>query len=584
MGTPLPITRASAASRSVAARAASHAPARGSARLAPARRAWGTRARVAQGFPGLLVVLLLGAPVLGNAQILPPPVYGQPQLLPNPYQRSGEEAESDRTGQRRERPWTFTPSLGLLETFTNNVDLVSRDDRRSDAVTQITPSLFIDGVGPYASLRGTIAAPILIYARTGDENNKVWPQVDLVGDVALFDRVLHVEGAVSVVQQFFTPFGAQPADLASATDNRYRTETYRISPYVKGVTVSGTEYELRNNNVWTNLNGAPISTSNQKFYQVYGTASNTRRQLGWRANFDYSNTVFNEQDKVYFRLARAEPVYAVTPQFRLTASVGYEDNKFPFTKERGAIYGAGFEWQPSPRAKAIGSWEHRFFGDSYLFELDHRSPLSAFHVNVSRNITTYQQQLATFTRGTSVAAMLNQLFASQLPDPVARQQFVDQFIRDRGLPEVLGGPVVLYGERILLQESQTASAAFIGARNTIVFTVYNVKSEAIAGTGNALPPVLSGGDDNTQTGGNITWTHNLTPRLLLVTSVQGSRTKATPPAVGTTDQGGASVLVSSPLSPRLSVFGGARYQTLSSDVSTDYTEVAAFVGLNYAFR
>lgn len=584
MGTPLPIARASEAPRSLAARAASHAPARGSARLAPARRAGGTRARVAQGFPGLLVLLMLGAPVPGNAQILPPSAYGQSQLLPNPYQRSGQGTESDGTGRRRERPWTFTPSLGLLETFTNNVDLVSRDDRRSDAVTQITPSLLIDGVGPYASLRGIIAVPILIYARTGDENNKVWPRVDLVGDVALFDRVLHVEGAVAVDQQFFTPFGAQPADLANATENRYRTESYRISPYVKGVTGNGTEYELRNNNVWTNLSGAPISTSNQEFYQVYGTASNTRRQLGWRANFDYSNTVFNEQNKVYLRLVRAEPIYAVTPQFRLTASGGYEDNEFPFTDVRGAIYGAGFEWQPSARTKATGRWEHRFFGGSYLFELDHRAPLSTFHVNVSRNITTYQQQLATFTQGTSVAAMLNQLFSSQLPDPVARQQFVDQFIRDRGLPEVLGGPVVVYGERILLQESQTASAAFIGARNTIVFTVYNVKSEAIAGTGNALPPILSAADDNTQTGGNITWTHNLTPRLLLTASVQGSHTKATPPAVGTTDQGGANVLLSSPLSPHLRVFGGARYQTLSSNVSTDYTEVAVFVGLNYAFR
>ena len=107
--------------------------------------------------------------------------------------------------------------------------------------------------------------PVVLYARTGDENNNVYPTVNLIGDVNFFDRILHVEGAVFVSQQFFTPFGAQPQDLANATDNRYQTTTYRVSPYIQGIVGNGIAYELRNNNVWTNLSGAPVSTTDSRY-------------------------------------------------------------------------------------------------------------------------------------------------------------------------------------------------------------------------------------------------------------------------------------------------------------------------------
>ena len=118
-----------------------------------------------------------------------------------------------------------------------------------------------------------MAIPIVLYARTGDENNSIYPSLNLLGDVDLFEQVLHVEGAVNVAQQVFSPFGAQPADFTSATDNRYRTTTYRISPYVKGVTSNGMSYEVRNNNVWTNLIGAPVTTSNSRYTEFLANVS-----------------------------------------------------------------------------------------------------------------------------------------------------------------------------------------------------------------------------------------------------------------------------------------------------------------------
>ena len=98
-------------------------------------------------------------------------------------------------------------------------------------------------------------------------------------------------------------------------------------------------------------------------------------------------------------------------------------------------------------------WEHRFFGASYLVSFDHRRPLSVWSFRASRDITSYPQQLANLSAGGDVNGLLNTLFASRVPDPAARQTFVDQFIRQRGLPPTLAGPISLFSQQVTLEES-----------------------------------------------------------------------------------------------------------------------------------
>ncbi len=69
-----------------------------------------------------------------------------------------------------------------------------------------------------------------------------------------------------------------------------------------------------------------------------------------------------------------------------------------------------------------------------------------------------------------------------------------------GLPPTLVAPVNFYGASITLQNVRHVSLVLIGVRNSITFTVFNVVSDAILGTGGALPPALQFGQNNTQTG------------------------------------------------------------------------------------
>ncbi len=221
------------------------------------------------------------------------------------------------------------------------------------------------------------------------------------------------------------------------------------------------------------------------------------------------------QDPQRTNVARVGPRYAWDPVTRFSAHVGYEDNRYPLSDYAGAVYGVGIEWQPTERTKVVANWEHRFFGSSYLFTFDHRTPLSVWNVSASRLISSYPQQLGTLAAGGSVPALLDQLFVSRIPDPTQRQQAVNNFIDSRGLPSELSSPVNVYTQQITLNQNLSATMGLLGSRNSLFVTVYRYDTQPISGSGVILPPVFGFGNDNTQLGVNVVWSHNLTPLTVL---------------------------------------------------------------------
>ena len=480
--------------------------------------------------------------------------------------------------------WHAVPSISLEETLTNNASLAPSDLAKSDIVTQLTPSLAFSGKSAHSNVNGSISIPILLYARTGAENNNVYPLCSILGNVEAVEKFLYVDAEVSVTQPFLTPYGAQPISYSSSTQNRYTSSLYRISPYVQGYAPGEVRYELRNNSYWTNLSGAAITTNNSYTSEWLGRIDSPVAPLGWLAEFDLTDVNFSNQSPQRTNLARAGPRYAYDPQLLFQLTGGYEDNHYPLSSYSGYTYGAGVAWRPTRLTSAIANWEHRFFGSSYLLAFDHRTPLSIWSLIASRGITSYPQQVGTQTAGNDVTGLLNQLFSSRITDPNARQDAVSDYISSRGLPTKLAGPVNFYSQQILLAENLGATVGLLGVRNNIFLNVYYLRNEPISGAGNPIPSVLAGANNNTQTGVNLVWTHNLTSLATLSLTANALRTEANGTGPGTTNQGGARLVINAPLSPQTSVFAGARYQILHSDVATPYTEAAVFAGLSYTFH
>jgi uncharacterized protein (PEP-CTERM system associated) len=480
--------------------------------------------------------------------------------------------------------WHFYPSAQVEEVLTDNVNLAPSDRAKADFVSQITPGLRITEKGARSSLTGFVELPILIYARTGAENDRVLPQAALSGSIAPVENFFFIDGAASIRQEYFSPFGAQPVGLVNATENRVRTDSYRVSPYVKSLAGAEVNYELRDDSIWTHLSGAPGNVRDSFTNSLTGHIARKPRPFGWALEIERTEDKFYGSDQPSFvtQLARARLPFQVDPEFQVSASGGYEDNRYALSHPSGTIYGAGFEFRRAPRTALKGQWEHRFFGSSYLLTLDERTALSTLNVKLSRNITSYPQEIAALPGGTDVQSILNQILLSRFPDPAERQSFIDQLIQSGGLPATLSSPVVLYAQQIYLQELATATVGLLGARNRVLFTAFRLRTEQITGAG-AVPPILGAFVDQTQLGGSIVWTHSLTPTFTFNGTAIYQHSEANSPRTGSTRQGSVVATLVSRLSPQLSVHAGLRFQNLESDIANPYREAAIFAGLSYIY-
>jgi uncharacterized protein (PEP-CTERM system associated) len=484
----------------------------------------------------------------------------------------------------------WSGSLSIQETLTNNVNLTPSSTAQGDLVTQLTPSVTINEAAARTSLSGSVSLPMLFYVKTGADNNTIYPQANLTGNVEAIEKFFFIDGALNVTQQYFNPFGAQPSGLTNATNNRYTTGTYSVSPYIQGGDHGDIQYRVRDDNIWNTLNGQPVAANNSYTNALSASVGRQAPQLGWRVEYDRTSTRFNTQSPLLTQIARFTAFHSPDPQLQLGADVGYENNDYTFSQSRDTIYGIGATWRPTPRAEVDARYEHRFFGSSYLFNFSNNTRLTTWNLNASRNITTYPQQIASISN-IDTASILNQLFLLSIPDPVQRQNFINQYIQQNGLPGFTATPVYLYTQTITLVEQANASVGLLGARNSIVFSAYYIRQQPITAAGTELPGVLQPENNTTQVGFGASWSHSISPNLSSSLSGNWNRTESnaapgTPGFSGTTRQGFVTATLTSPLSAYTSVSGGVRYQVLHSDPTfgSSYNEAAVFVALSHQFR
>ena len=479
----------------------------------------------------------------------------------------------------------MTPSLTFESTLTDNVNLAPNDQRKADWVNQITPGLRFAEQGAHSRFSGFVSLPILLYARTS-ENNYVAPTASVTGNAELVQNFLFIDASANVSQQYQTPFGAVPNNLANATNNRYTAQSYTVSPYIRGLLANNIDYEVRDSNIWSAGNGGVGSTSGDA-YDNFFTSHLTRQPtpLGWSLSYDRTALQFKEQPSETLQIARANALYQADSGIELSATVGYENNELQFTTERGVTYGVGGTWHPTDRTNVQAKWEHRFFGASYNVVFDHRTPLSVWSLRASRDITNYPAELAALPGGANVAGFLNSLLLSKVPDPTQRQSLVDQIIRARGLPETLTGPVTLLTRQVTLVEQATATFGILGARNSILFNLYHIRQEPIEGSElTEINGILVSDNNNTQDGIGVVWSHQLAGNMTLATSADFSRSTDNIEPHATTRLSTLRTTLSTPLSPYTSVYASARFQDSRSNAFGSYREMAVIVGASYIFH
>jgi uncharacterized protein (PEP-CTERM system associated) len=423
--------------------------------------------------------------------------------------------------------WTLSASAGATGTYNH---YIGADQPKDGFVACLTASLAIHGgEGGRLKLNGTLGASQLLC--TG-QSNSFAPAVNLAANLEVIDKFFFIDATASASTSFVSPFGPQPANLTIPTNNRYISEAYSVSPYIKGVMAQKISYSLRDDNVWTpssTFGDSSLKTPSTYYNNLTGQMSSSTGYWGWTLDYSrqyYDNGVIGVTGGAStLQTAHAIGSYQLDPQLSLSLRGGYERDKFSMAPtEQGVIYGAGMSWRPTERTSFDGFWEHHFYGSSYSAQLSHRLPNIALSARASRGLNSYPQLAFQIPGSVTVAQFLDAAFTTRIPDPVARAQAVAQFLAQTGLPPILLSPLNFYTAQTSLQQSASLSAVWVGALNSIAFTVFKSKSETIAGAIPGVPDVLQVAANSTQTGCGVNYSHRLTGFTNLVANATYSRT------------------------------------------------------------
>jgi uncharacterized protein (PEP-CTERM system associated) len=264
-----------------------------------------------------------------------------------------------------------------------------------------------------------------------------------------------------------------------------------------------------------------------------------------------------------------------------------------FGSYRGPVYGAGATWSPTPRTNILAQAEKRFYGTGYNATFNHRTRMTTWSLRASNDV---QQFGAPGVRleTQSTHDLVDNLFRGSIPDPIAREQAVDQFILQNGLPQSVTIPTNFFSNRINQIEAINASFGLVGVRNSLIFgAFYRNTTPVNIASNSGLPDVFNTFSTLTQRGGSVNFSHKLSALLTVsagLDRIQGEGTGVGTFGVPTPPVETTQTIFRANLTNRFSpkTFGTAtlRYQAFDSSSTTSsssFTERAVIFSLIHTF-
>jgi uncharacterized protein (PEP-CTERM system associated) len=432
--------------------------------------------------------------------------------------------------------WKFTPSVDVTETYTDNLRLTTVGTEQTERITQISPGIGFAAKGRAVDVKGRLALQRFAYARNEDSGHTD-RQVFLDGRFELLKDLLSLDAKSSVSRQTVSAFGPQPLSDANLVENRSEVRTTSVSPVLKHRfgTFASSEVRFARESVFASTGALPESHTNRATVRI--DSGESFRTVGWGLQYDRQRATYSNATSTDMESVTSTVRYRMLPRLSLLTSAGYEKNSYLTlgSSPQGANWSAGLAWTPSPRTNLSFTAGHRFFGRTFSLMANERTRNSVWSLGYNQDITTTQAQFLV-PASVDTASFLNQLWKSSIPDAAARQQAIETFIRDTGLPSTVSQPVNSFSSRVFLQKSLQGSVALNGVKNTLLLSLFDIQREAQS-SASSIDPVsvatASLEDRTRQSGLTGLWTFRFGPHTSLNTNVAYSRTQS--PATGRMD-------------------------------------------------
>jgi uncharacterized protein (PEP-CTERM system associated) len=484
--------------------------------------------------------------------------------------------------------WKFAPVFEARQTYTDNARLAPPGSEQGDWLTEISPGFALSNRGPRFRFDADYRLRyVTLPDYAGSDSDRLRSILASSLSAELAENLLYFDAAASISQESISAFGPLRGPNDYATSNQADVRTYNLSPYLRHRFGGTATAELRYTRDSVKADRNRLINSDGETASVLLSSGRNFDDLGW--------TFSAREQRVDYELAPESTSSTASLSLRqrlgrtlaLTASAGYDS--YDYQSLGGATEGrswtAGAVWTPGTRTRVEANAGRRFYGDSYYLSANHRTRRTVWSLNYNDEVTSTRAQFL-LPATIDTATMLDELFARTIPDPAARQQAVDAYMRNAGLPPSLAADINYFSNRYFLQKRFQASAAFRTARSNLVLSAFDTRRTALSQDTDAPqqpPGAVDLNDATRQTGASAILSWRLSARSAINASLAATRVESDTAAREATHRM-ARIGVMHQLGPRLN---GAvelrRSSGPSANLREDYRENAVAASLTMLY-
>jgi uncharacterized protein (PEP-CTERM system associated) len=430
--------------------------------------------------------------------------------------------------------WKFTPTVGLTQTFTDNVGLQSREFARSEWVTQASSGFSTMHNGPRLKLDGAYQLNYFSYGKDvlGDTRDSQ-QQYQAAAQAIVVDDLLFFDASAKRGTQSLSAFGPQQHGNLYARANTADVSTWSVSPYLRHRFGASADLSARYTRDSVDAGVGALGSSEGEKVDVQLASGSLFRTLGWGLSYARQDLKGERVGESTSENAVANLSYRLSRTLSLTATGGYDRYDYDSlggAPTEGRNWSAGFDWTPSSRTGVQLAGGRHFYGNTWDLAASHRSRRSVWSIRYNDEVTNSRAQ---FLQTTSIdtAAMIDAMFRASIPDPMERRQAIFDYMAANGLPSHLTSSVNYFSNRFLRQKGFNAAVIFNGPRrSSLTLSAFDTRrtplSASASDTGLLDQDLATLNDNVHQRGISAIANYAITPRSKAQAGITATRSRS----------------------------------------------------------
>lgn len=305
---------------------------------------------------------------------------------------------------------TFTPSISLKESYSDNILLAPKGQEESETVTEISPAftLLMRGSKFNASVNYTMQN--LLYKKKNNRN-ETYNQLSAASTSELVDNFFYFDVNADHTQQIINADEPVGNNNIAVTNNTSNVSSYSLVPYFRHSFRDAFDMLVRYSYSEVDYRRDDLVDTTQTGSDVELNSPTNTTGFSWGLNYLQQKSDYETGSDSEFKRGSLQLGYRFTSRTHIYASKGKDENTFTVSNNQDIsepFWNAGIDWQPGSRDFLTLQYGERFFGHTTQFSWRHSARRFSLNANYEEELSTSASSLLQSQQIGSTASQQNQ--------------------------------------------------------------------------------------------------------------------------------------------------------------------------------